>query len=224
MRTNSWFKESTPTIIHGCSSNAISGDLTYGPCNKTLQAVVNADPQRRKFVYTAAIDTSFWTDTPKIHMTGAGYEQAGAMGVDAINGRLNGIQQQFVFDMDAPTGAPDVPIVSFTPVVAGTTIVGAGTYTQQTGYLWRNGKRRDFVLTVTWTAHTGTGAMQVTGLPDEPINIIFPAMIYMANVTFTGQVLVRNPSVWRRRSEYNRCKPIVTQHRRSFPWIRPELW
>lgn len=192
MRTNSWFKESTPTIVHGCSSNAISGDPTYGPCNKTLQAVVNADPQRRKFVYTASISTSLWTDTPKIHMTGAGYEQAGALGVDAYMGKTNGIQQQFVFDMDTPTGAPNLDAVGITSTVVGTTVAGVGTYTTNFGYSWRTGNRIDFLISLAWTAHTGTGSMVInTTMPPSAISIPFTCVAYFSGLTFTGQVLCR---------------------------------
>lgn len=54
---------------------------------------------------------------------------------------------------------------SFTPVVAGGTTAGTGTYTTQTGTYTRIGNRVMIDIVLTWTAHTGTGVMLITGLP-----------------------------------------------------------
>ena len=54
---------------------------------------------------------------------------------------------------------------TWTPVIAGTTTAGAGTYTLQTGTYTRMGNLCFLAGTVTWTAHTGTGNMLLTGLP-----------------------------------------------------------
>lgn len=54
---------------------------------------------------------------------------------------------------------------TWTPAIAGSTAAGVGTYTLQTGSYTRIGNMVFFSGTVTWTAHTGTGNMLVTGLP-----------------------------------------------------------
>ena len=54
---------------------------------------------------------------------------------------------------------------SFTPVVAGSTVTGAGTYSTQTGRYERVGRTVHFRFFVRYTAHTGTGGTRVTGLP-----------------------------------------------------------
>jgi hypothetical protein len=54
---------------------------------------------------------------------------------------------------------------TFTPVVAGTTSAGVGTYTVQWGRYTQEGKRVTAEMFLTWTAHTGTGNISVTGLP-----------------------------------------------------------
>ncbi|MBA8822332.1 hypothetical protein FHW00_004698 [Ochrobactrum sp. P6BSIII] len=185
MRTNSWFPQSVTTTVFGTVNGTISGDLTYGYMNMTLQGVVNADPQRRKYVYTATIPASYWMDTPTVHMNGAGYELAGALGVDAFNGKTNGIQQQFVFDMEA--GQIYVDEVLFTPVLVGTTTAGTGTYTTQVGRCWKVGRRVDFQIELTWTAHTGTGRMQINGLP-YPAYGTWATNVFFSNLTYAGQV------------------------------------
>jgi len=72
-----------------------------------------------------------------------------------------------------------------TPTVVGSTVGGAGTYTQQSINWYRFGKLIFFSGVVAWTAHTGTGTLTIaTGLPaasgDYPINVVALAL------TFTG--------------------------------------
>ena len=52
-----------------------------------------------------------------------------------------------------------------TPVIIGTTLAGTGTYTGQVGRYTKIGNLVHFTITLIWTAHTGTGNMQVSGLP-----------------------------------------------------------
>ena len=54
---------------------------------------------------------------------------------------------------------------TFTPTVIGTTTPGTGTYTAQAGVYVKIGRRVFFNLYVSWTAHTGTGAINISGLP-----------------------------------------------------------
>lgn len=54
---------------------------------------------------------------------------------------------------------------TFTPVVTGLTIAGAGTYTTQIGTYRKAGRQVTYEIQLGWSAHTGTGAMSITGLP-----------------------------------------------------------
>lgn len=54
---------------------------------------------------------------------------------------------------------------AWTPVIAGATTAGVGTYTAQNGYYTRIGNMIFLQMHVAWSAHTGTGNMTVTGLP-----------------------------------------------------------
>ena len=60
---------------------------------------------------------------------------------------------------------------TWTPVIAGSTVAGAGTYTLQDGNYTRIGNLVFISGTVTWTAHTGTGNMLLTGLPFTSRNV-----------------------------------------------------
>lgn len=59
---------------------------------------------------------------------------------------------------------------TFTPTVAGATTAGVGTYTTRTGRYTKIGRMVHFTLGVVWTAHTGTGATEITGLPFTSVN------------------------------------------------------
>lgn len=54
---------------------------------------------------------------------------------------------------------------TFTPVAAGSTSAGTGTYTVQAGFYTRIGREVTIRLTIGWSAHTGTGGLRITGLP-----------------------------------------------------------
>jgi hypothetical protein len=60
---------------------------------------------------------------------------------------------------------------TWTPAIAGSTVAGAGTYTVQNGTYTRIGNMVFLSGTVTWTAHTGTGNMLLTGLPITSRNV-----------------------------------------------------
>jgi hypothetical protein len=69
----------------------------------------------------------------------------------------------------------NVPLVeglerSFTPVIRGTTTAGTGTYVAQNGTYVKNGNVVTFQLLVDWSAHTGTGNIEITGFPYAAIN------------------------------------------------------
>lgn len=57
---------------------------------------------------------------------------------------------------------------TWTPVVVGTTTAGTGTYTTQTGSYTKIGRLVFIESNCAWSAHTGTGPMQIDGLPFTP--------------------------------------------------------
>jgi len=54
---------------------------------------------------------------------------------------------------------------AFTPTIVGTTTAGVGTYSSQQGMFTRIGNVVRFSIQIIWSAHTGTGKMEVEGLP-----------------------------------------------------------
>lgn len=54
---------------------------------------------------------------------------------------------------------------TFTPTIAGTTTAGTGTYTIQSGVYTKVGQLVTINIRFSWTAHTGTGNIQINGLP-----------------------------------------------------------
>ena len=53
----------------------------------------------------------------------------------------------------------------WTPVIIGSTTAGTGTYTSQSGTYTKIGRQVTIRGYVDWTAHTGTGALRISGLP-----------------------------------------------------------
>lgn len=51
---------------------------------------------------------------------------------------------------------------TYTPVIIGLSTSGTGTYTTQTGTYSKRGKTVDFLASITWTDHNGTGQMALT--------------------------------------------------------------
>jgi hypothetical protein len=72
---------------------------------------------------------------------------------------------QFGGDTAAANALDDYEEGTFTPVIEGTTSAGTGTYGVQVGRYTKVGNRVFYNLYVVWTAHTGTGNMQLNGLP-----------------------------------------------------------
>jgi hypothetical protein len=64
-----------------------------------------------------------------------------------------------------PNTLDDYEEGTFTPTVIGTTLAGTGTYTIQNGKYIKIGGKVHIEVSMAWTAHTGTGAMQFSGLP-----------------------------------------------------------
>lgn len=74
---------------------------------------------------------------------------------------------------------------TITPTIVGTTAAGTGTYTGQSGRYYKIGKLVYFNLAVTWTAHTGTGNMEIGGLPFAAVDRA-PVSARFDSITYTG--------------------------------------
>lgn len=92
---------------------------------------------------------------------------------------------------------------AFTPTIVGTTVNGVGTYTVQNGRYSRIGRLVIFDILISWTAHTGTGNMQVEGLPfisingsgRSALNIIAVNVSYTAAATLSARILQNVSSI-----------------------------
>ena len=60
---------------------------------------------------------------------------------------------------------------TFTPVLVGLTSSGTGTYSIQQGRYTKIGNAVSFVVNLVWSAHTGTGNMQLNGLPFTSLSV-----------------------------------------------------
>ena len=81
---------------------------------------------------------------------------------------------------------------TWTPVLIGMTTSGAGTYSVQTGTYTKIGRVVHVIMNLVWSAHTGTGNMQVTGLPFTAASgLDVPMAAWFQNLTYTTTFLAR---------------------------------
>jgi len=80
---------------------------------------------------------------------------------------------------------------TFTPTLVGLTTAGSGTYTSRTGIYTKVGNTVLYTVRLLWTAHTGTGSMDITGLPfTANSSHLFPASVYTGDVTLSANNLM----------------------------------
>jgi hypothetical protein len=92
--------------------------------------------------------------------------------VDNTNTNCNEYRPGSNASYNTPTGSltnlsniPRQITSTFTPVIAGSATAGAGTYTLQSGTAVQTGNQVHVQIEVTWTAHTGTGNILISGIP-----------------------------------------------------------
>lgn len=79
-----------------------------------------------------------------------------------------------------------------TPVLIGTTAAGTGTYTSQDGKYTKVGNLVTFQMTIIWSAHTGTGTMQIQGLPfTTSATGIGTASVYVSDVASSAGTFIQ---------------------------------
>lgn len=80
----------------------------------------------------------------------------------------------------------------FTPTVTGSTTTGTGTYSTRIGNYVRVGRLVFITISLQWTAHTGTGQLQVEGLPFVAAGSHYNALSLTADdLTFSEQLVAR---------------------------------
>lgn len=81
---------------------------------------------------------------------------------------------------------------TFTPVITGTGTAGVGTYGTQTGTYTKIGNRVTGELYLNWSAHTGAGDMNVTGMPfTSAANVFTPCGEYDSNIALTAGNVIK---------------------------------
>lgn len=125
--------------------------------NLNKNPVSNPDYWDRVFIMY-----DFNPDNPVGYDTGAIVHFASALYASNIDGNTNtpphASWDSLTFNSGYESGI-------FTPTVSGTSTAGAATYTGQAGSYVRIGDLVHVQIIVSWSAHTGTGNIQISGLP-----------------------------------------------------------
>lgn len=215
MRNDATNAAATPLLSLGRSRNATVGSHTVVTVGDTLGAVNFVGSDGSAFREAAKIIAQQDGGTPSAtSMAGrlAFYTTASASVTPTERARITSAGELLVNQTTATgdakiqvsngvrfggTTSTDVNTLdfyqegTFTPVVAGSTTAGTGTYTTQVGTYTRIGNTVHFNVTVVWTAHTGTGNLLVNGLPftsNATANRIYSVSVSSSNLTFTGQL------------------------------------
>jgi hypothetical protein len=83
---------------------------------------------------------------------------------------------------------------TWTPIVVGKTTAGTGTYSTQSGFYTKMGNMVTFSAILGWSAHTGTGNIQIQGLPFAITNGNYRAAypIIAETLTYVGELVAIN--------------------------------
>ena len=174
--------------------------VDYANQAATISCVVDAEPFTSgdtsdlpgRLVFSTT-DDGAGTATERARITSTGELLVGTTTTTANGGKIqvsNGITfpATQVACSDVNT-LDDYEEGTWTPVISGTTAAGAGTYSVQVGRYTKIGNKVTAHLNLTWSAHTGTGNMNIGGLPFTAANVtnLTPAAIaYANNLTITG--------------------------------------
>ena len=162
----------------GGLSGSINGDLILAPRTSDAGSVVvytgNGTSAERLRV-TAAGNVNITTGNVVMSTSGKGIDfSATADGSGTMTSEL-------LADYEEGT---------FTPTISGTSTAGTGTYTTQFGRYTKVGRVVTCDIAITWTAHTGTGNLEIDGLPFSVLtttNYTASAAIgYFENVALTA--------------------------------------
>lgn len=100
-------------------------------------------------------------------------------------------------DPTTPVVGLDIQTQTFVPTVRGETTAGAGTYSIQSGFVWKLANLVFFTATVRWSTHTGTGFINLQGIPYAPApsyslgfdaNFLHSSISSASKLTWSGSV------------------------------------
>jgi hypothetical protein len=89
-----------------------------------------------------------------------------------------------------PNTLDDYEEGTWTPVIQGTTVAGTGSYSIQGGTYTRIGRVVFALGQCTWSSHTGTGNIRISGFPFSA-NDDVPFFVYYANLSVSGTPILR---------------------------------
>lgn len=129
------------------------------------------------YVYTRMFNGTSWGNWSKVF-------------TDLTDGSGSGLDADLLDGYHTGTTNNTIPVTitaTFTPTIAGTTTAGTGTYVAQKGEYTRIGNVVLFKIHLSWSAHTGTGNMQINGFPfTSDSNGLTTFNVYTSALTLSG--------------------------------------
>jgi len=146
----------TSSALVGLQINGVAGGYFFddgtdveigGPTGRNITFDINGERMR---LNSTGLGIGTTSPAVKLDVSGA---------IRASTGVL------FGSDTAAANTLDDYEEGTWTPTIVGATTAGTGTYTYQVGRYTKIGNRVFFVANMRWTAHTGTGDMNIGALP-----------------------------------------------------------
>lgn len=157
------FKVSDVTI--GNLNNVVEGAIPIWNSNALQSVPIDSNLNQVGTNEILVYDGSQWT-------YGTQSSDATALQGVPINSSLSNVSSgdQLVYDgkqwtYGTPAPFSYTPFTAFVPTVLGSVSAGVGTYTSQQGYYTKIGVLVTINAEVVWTSHTGSGDLQMDGLP-----------------------------------------------------------
>ena len=136
------------------------------------------------------VATFYLGGTEKMSLTTTGLKTASTISVGDATPSASGAGITFPATQSSSSDAntlDDYEEGTFTPTITGTTTAGTGTYSTQDGRYTKIGRVVNYQIYIIWSAHTGTGNMDVSGLPFATLaNSYFPASLSEINIALTA--------------------------------------
>jgi phage minor structural protein len=166
-----------------------SGTLTITDLSQIVAYVESGTPlptPRRQIRSVIRIGTTSGEIKTTAVSAGGHTGQTFVMKADKLTGELIDVKILSAKDV-VLNGESIMTNGTWSPTVIGTTTAGTGTYLAQVGKYTKIGRKVNFDIQLTWTAHTGTGNMEVT-LPFNNGDSWSPVVVIPSSLTYANQL------------------------------------
>jgi hypothetical protein len=169
-----------PTLVSGTNIKTINSTSLLGGGNVAVQPTLVSGTNIKSINGSSILSSGDLELLPKENPISTGL-------FDLQGGQIKFPATQV--PSSGPNTLDDYEEGTFTPVVVGSTSAGVGTYSIQTGKYTKIGDLVQIQIYLNWTAHTGTGALTIEGLPFVSEYYSSISTSYISNLALTANYI-----------------------------------